>query len=52
MIEAPVSELESRARPHHQPGAAGSGAANALNLLPLSAKMTDMAGPAAGSTWE
>ena len=30
-------ELESRLRPHHQPATAQGGAANALNLLPLSA---------------
>jgi hypothetical protein len=40
MIRGSVSEFESRARPYHQPGTARSRAANALNLLPLSACRT------------
>jgi hypothetical protein len=38
MIPAPVSELESRLGERHQPAMTQRAAANALNLLPLSAQ--------------
>ena len=41
-FEAPVLELESRLGQRHEPAMAGRGPANALNLLPLAAALSDL----------